>query len=579
MAQFKPVKLGQNSLASLNIIEGQLIITGDTKRLYVDVDGSNRALIGQELYTKVDGIATGATKVEASSTNGNIKINGTETTVYTHPGSGTNPHGTTKSDVGLGNVGNFKAVSTVANQGLTDTEKSNARTNIGAGTSNLTLGTTSTTAAKGDHTHTTSLATDTGASTITLAHNGKYKLTAGGTSVIFTMPGDNNTTYTFATGDSNGQIAVTPSGGTKQNISVKGLAALAYKASLTASEVGAIATTAKGAASGVAELDANGKVPTSQLPSFVDDVIEGYYYNSKFYKESAHTTEIAGETGKIYVDLSTNKTYRYSGSAFVEISSSLALGETSSTAYRGDRGKIAYDHSQSTHARTDATAVAASATNGNIKINGTETTVYTHPAYTAATAAAKKVGLDATGHVVLGSALTASDVGLGNVGNFKAVSTVASQGLTNTEKSNARANIGAGTSNLTIGTTSSTAAAGNHTHTLSMATDTGTSSITLAHGGKYKLTAGGSTYVFTMPSDNNTTYTFAEGSTNGAFSVTPSGGTAASVKVHGLANAAYKGVDTSMTTSSTSTNVPTTAAVAACIANSMGVEWTTVGTW
>lgn len=75
---------------------------------------------------------TDATKVEKSTTNGNIKINGTETTVYTHPGSGTNPHGTTKSDVGLGNVGNFKAVSTVANQGLSNTEKSNARSNIGA---------------------------------------------------------------------------------------------------------------------------------------------------------------------------------------------------------------------------------------------------------------------------------------------------------------------------------------------------------------------------------------------------------------------------------------------------------------
>lgn len=74
---------------------------------------------------------TDATKVEKSTTNGNIKINGTETTVYTHP-SGTNPHGTTKSDVGLGNVGNFKAVSTVASQGLSDTEKANARTNIGA---------------------------------------------------------------------------------------------------------------------------------------------------------------------------------------------------------------------------------------------------------------------------------------------------------------------------------------------------------------------------------------------------------------------------------------------------------------
>jgi hypothetical protein len=88
--------------------------------------------------TKLNGIQGGATKVEASTTNGKIKINGTETTVYTHPGSGTNPHGTTKTDVGLGNVGNFKAVSTVASQGLTDTEKSNARANIGAGTSSFT---------------------------------------------------------------------------------------------------------------------------------------------------------------------------------------------------------------------------------------------------------------------------------------------------------------------------------------------------------------------------------------------------------------------------------------------------------
>ena len=73
-----------------------------------------------------------ATKTEKSSINGNIKINGAETTVYTHPGSGTNPHGTTKSDIGLGNVGNFKAVSTVASQGLSDAEKVNARANIGA---------------------------------------------------------------------------------------------------------------------------------------------------------------------------------------------------------------------------------------------------------------------------------------------------------------------------------------------------------------------------------------------------------------------------------------------------------------
>lgn len=97
-----------------------------------------------------------------------------------------------------------------------------------------------------------------------------------------------------------------------------------------------------------AELDSNGLVLSSQLPSYVDDVIEGYLNGGKFYKEAAHTNEITGESSKIYVDLSTNKTYRWSGSAFTEISASLALGETSSTAYRGDRGKTAYNHSQKT---------------------------------------------------------------------------------------------------------------------------------------------------------------------------------------------------------------------------------------
>ena len=141
----------------------------------------------------------------------------------------------------------------------------------------------------------------------------------------------------------------------------------------TAADVGAIPTSSKGAANGVAELDANGLVPTSQLPSFVDDVLE---YSSK----SAFPA--TGETGKIYVALDTNLTYRWSGTAYVEISPSLALGETSSTAYRGDRGKIAYDHSQSTHARTDATAVSftrnlTSGTKiGTITINGTGTDLY-----------------------------------------------------------------------------------------------------------------------------------------------------------------------------------------------------------
>lgn len=81
-----------------------------------------------------------------------------------------------------------------------------------------------------------------------------------------------------------------------------------------------LAATLKGANNGIAELGADGKVPSSQLPSYVDDVIEGYYYNSKFYEDAEHTTEITPTTGKIYVDISTNKSYRWSGTGYIEIS-------------------------------------------------------------------------------------------------------------------------------------------------------------------------------------------------------------------------------------------------------------------
>ena len=118
-----------------------------------------------------------------------------------------------------------------------------------------------------------------------------------------------------------------------------GVAVAGALATITTTSIGAIPTSEKGAASGVAQLDSNGKVPSSQLPSYVDDVVEGYLYNGTFYEDSAHTEPITGETGKIYVDLATNKTYRWGGSAYAEISESLALGETSSTAFAGDRGK------------------------------------------------------------------------------------------------------------------------------------------------------------------------------------------------------------------------------------------------
>lgn len=116
---------------------------------------------------------------------------------------------------------------------------------------------------------------------------------------------------------------------------------------LDADDVGAIASSLKGANSGVAELDATGKVPTSQLPSFVDDVLE-YATRSAF--------PATGEAGKIYIDLSTNLTYRWGGTEYVEISPSLALGTTSSTAFRGDYGNTAYTHATDSSRLTTATA-------------------------------------------------------------------------------------------------------------------------------------------------------------------------------------------------------------------------------
>lgn len=390
----------------------------------------------------------------------------------------------TASEVGLGNVGNFKAVSTVANQELTSTEQSNARANIGAGTSSF---------------------------------SGNYNdLTNKPT--IPTLP--TNIVNGVAIGSTNGTVSVTTNGVTA-DVAVKGLGNAAYTNSSAY-----ISSALKGANNGVAELDSNGLVPSSQLPSYVDDVLE---YSSK------SAFPITGETGKIYVDTTTNLTYRWSGSDYIEISPSLALGTTSSTAYRGDYGNTAYSHATDSGRLTTATASGlykiASTTQGHIasltaiqksditglgipaqdttysnattsaaglmssddktKLNGIATgaevnvqsdwnqTTTTADDYiknkpTLGTASSKDVatsGNASSSQVVMGSdtrltdsrnaadvyawakasskpTYTASEVGLGNVGNFKAVSTVASQGLSDAEKANARANIGAGTSSF-----------------------------------------------------------------------------------------------------------------------------------
>lgn len=138
-----------------------------------------------------------------------------------------------------------------------------------------------------------------------------------------------STVRSVSTGSSNGTVSVNTDG-TSADVSVKGLKSAAFTDSTDY-----IASSLKGANNGVAELDSSGHVPAAQLPSYVDDVLE-YAQRSSFPS--------TGESGKIYIDKATNISYRWSGSAYVEISSSLALGTTSSTAFRGDYGQSAYTH-------------------------------------------------------------------------------------------------------------------------------------------------------------------------------------------------------------------------------------------
>ena len=321
-----------------------------------------------------------------------------------------------------------------AAQSLTSDQKTQARSNIGAGTSDLTIGTTSSTAAAGNHTHTTTLASDTGTSTVTLAHGGKYKLTTGGTNVIFTMPSapaaandgalkiglngetatskftanqSTDSTLTFASGSANGTIAVD---GT--DVAVTGLGSAAYTESTAYATSGHTHGSIKN----------NGSIGTT-----------------------ANLSVVTGTKGVV-------TTANLSVSSPTASGSALAFIDTVS---QSSNGQI-------------------SATKKNILVESSFDPSGTHPV---------------NGQAVASGITTA-------INNLDAVLYDTAQSLTSTQKTQARTNIGAGTSDLTIGTTSSTAAAGNHTHTTSIATSTGTSSIELIPGGKYSISAGGTSYIF-----------------------------------------------------------------------------------
>ena len=137
------------------------------------------------------------------------------------------------------------------------------------------------------------------------------------------LPADSDTTYSFQEGTVAGSFQVKENNDAWQTIAIHS----------------------------VPTLDSNGKILETYLPSYVDDVIEGYYYDGKFYTTSAHTTEIPAETGKIYVDIPSNVTYRWGGTTYVPIINPVDImtGATSSAdgvaglvpaPHAGDQGKF-----------------------------------------------------------------------------------------------------------------------------------------------------------------------------------------------------------------------------------------------
>ena len=274
------------------------------------------------------------------------------------------------------------------------------------------------------------------------------------------------------------------------------------KPSYTASEVGALASTTKyagastagGAATSAAKLTNTAKIGNTNqpvyftadgVPAAISYTIDKSVPSNAVFTDTTYSSKTAASGGTDVSLVTTGEKYTWNNK------SNLTIGTTATTAAAGNH--------------THATSIAASSATNQITLAastryaitaGGTSYVFTTPPNTTYESKAAASGGTAVSLVTTGEKYTWNNK-----------------------------------SNLTIGTTATTAAAGNHTHTTSIAASSGTNQLTLAFGTKYAITAGGTSYVFTMPANpnTNTTYSFANG-TNG-FTVTPSGGTAQTVTV------------------------------------------------
>ena len=333
MALFKPYKITSDKLEDLAIQEGQIVITTDTKKLYVDVSATKRieitadaeidlsdyvttstltSTIGEEASARqkqdqlleqaiddklgADDIIAGSNvQVNHDDESGHITISATDTKYTAGTGLGMISNGfyILNGGVGLNQLAN----DSVSEDKLVDGAVDTAKIADGAVTADkLAEGVIP------------EIPDVTLASLGVTATAEELNYVDGVTSNIQTQLNNK-----AATTHNHAASAIT-----------SGTFSLDRIPTITDAKI-----------SGISANKITGTIASANLPSYVDDVLE-YNRISAFPED--------GEAGKIYVDTSTNKTYRWGGSGYVEISASLALGTTSSTAFRGDYGNTAYTH-------------------------------------------------------------------------------------------------------------------------------------------------------------------------------------------------------------------------------------------
>ena len=336
------------------VSDGTLLFATDTKKIYLDKDSSRIEM------SSVDDLGNYVTKEQLTTA-----LNGKANTTHTH----TQDQITGLKDAlaGKASTSHSHSVASSSASGFMSAADKQKLDGIATGANKYTLPVASSAALGGvkigykesgknysvkldnnnqayvtvPWTDTTSKDTNT---TYTLTKSGST-ITLEGSDGSSTAVNDDNTTYSL------GSFGITATAaelnyvdGVTSNIQTQlnSKAASSHNhsaANITSGTLSAdrIPTITDGKIQSVSASKITGTIPQSILPSYVDDVLE--YENLAAFPKT-------GESGKIYVADDTNKTYRWSGTAYVEISASLALGTTSSTAFRGDYGDTAYAHAQ-----------------------------------------------------------------------------------------------------------------------------------------------------------------------------------------------------------------------------------------